>query len=108
MTESKVMVFKKTYYDSNSKIIKFKQKNKNMPSTGELLEIYENKNEKYLDEKKNENNVNFLSSKKLEKHLLIKLTQPIIAPNKRIIKFKKKKLPFMPTNLTTIYEDVHY
>ena len=78
-----------------------------MPGTDSALNKYMEMNKKFIDDLKPDEML--LKSKNLEETLMEKLHQPMILRNKKIvIKLRPKKKSFIPTNLTTIYEDMDY
>lgn len=64
-------------------------------------------NKKFMEELKPEELL--IKSKELEETLMEKLCQPIVLRNKKlVIKTRSKKRSFIPTKLTTIFEDLNY
>lgn len=97
------IIFQKIVYGNNAVL----KKKSVMPGTDSALNKFMEVNKKFIDELKPDEML--LRSKSLEDVLIEKLHQPMILRSKKIvIKCKPKKKSFIPSNLTTIYEDVDY
>ena len=99
----KHIIFQKIVFGNNSVM----RKKAVMPGTDLSLNKYTEANKKFIDELKTDELL--IKSKELEETLMDRLHQPIVLRNKRILlKSRPKKKVFIPSNLTTIYEDLDY
>ena len=98
------IVFQKIVFGNGNNVMKKKGV---MPGTDSALTKYKETNKKFIDELKPHELL--AKSKELEETLMERLHQPIILRNKKlVIKSRPKKKSFVPSNLTTIYEDLDY